>query len=310
MNITRDQIKAFQKEILDWYKKNKRDLPWRKTRDPYKILVSEIMLQQTQASRVIPKYEAWLVTLPTVQTLANTKTSQVLRLWSGLGYNRRALYLQKCAKTVVEKYDGIFPRDVRELKTLPGIGEYTAAAVACFAFDKQVAVVDTNIRKIIILLCSGRLQKPVSNMEFSEKNQESRIKNQGKDLNSYFLIHNSMPQKSVMTLHDIQKVAQALLPSGMAYEWNQALMDYASAMLKKEKIPLVKQSRFKDSDRFFRGQIIKQLLKQQTMTVEDVLAFFATASEPIEKKRLEIIVSGLLRDSLIQKKGNMLSLAS
>src|SRR5438477_3740296 len=96
-------LSLFQQKILDWYSRNQRDLPWRKSRDPYRILVSEVMLQQTQVSRVIPKYEAWLERFPDVQSLAKATTADVLKYWSGLGYNRRALYLQRCAKEIVQK---------------------------------------------------------------------------------------------------------------------------------------------------------------------------------------------------------------
>ena len=144
------EVKKFQQKILDWYEKNKRDLPWRRTRDPYKIWISEIMLQQTQVSRVIPKYEAWLEKFPTVASLAKAKTADVLAMWSGLGYNRRALNLKKTAERVVNEFGGKFPRDEKLLRSLPGIGEYTAGALLCFAFDEQIAVVDTNIRKVIL----------------------------------------------------------------------------------------------------------------------------------------------------------------
>src|SRR5438270_17754 len=107
--IDRQKIVSFQKHILDWYHENQRDLPWRKTRDPYRILVSEVMSQQTQISRVIPKYEAWLEKFPSAQELAEAKISEVLQYWSGLGYNRRALHLKKTAEVIVEKYKGKFP---------------------------------------------------------------------------------------------------------------------------------------------------------------------------------------------------------
>src|SRR5258708_21802089 len=137
MDLTPLQITSFQDKILTWYTVNKRDLPWRHTHDPYKILLSEIMSQQTQISRVIPKYDKWLKELPTIQSLANAPLARVLGLWSGLGYNRRALYLQQTAKIIVQKYCNCFPETMQELKKLPGIGEYTASAVLCFAFNHQ-----------------------------------------------------------------------------------------------------------------------------------------------------------------------------
>src|SRR6266702_3590233 len=148
--ITDAKIAAFQTYILNWYHENQRDLPWRKTRDPYAILISEVMSQQTQLSRVVPKYEAWMKKFPTVQDLAQSSVAEVLEYWSGLGYNRRALNLKKAAEKNIHKFSGIFQQNEKDLISLPGIGTYTARAVLCFAFDQQVAVVDTNVRKVIL----------------------------------------------------------------------------------------------------------------------------------------------------------------
>jgi A/G-specific adenine glycosylase len=262
------QIKRFQKKILTWYRQHQRDLPWRKTRDPYKILVSELMLQQTQVGRVIPKYEMWLEAFPTVSDLARAKTAEVLRLWSGLGYNRRALYLQKAAQTIVRDYKGIWPRDFQELERLPGIGSYTSRAVACFAFDQQVAVVDTNIRKVILLE----------------------------------VLHEA---DNTMDTKTMQGIAEQLLPKGKAYEWNQALMDYSSSVLKKEKIPIVKQSRFIGSNRFYRGQIIKYLTKVETAHITDLLTLLKLPSEKIEN-----ILAGLEKDTLVVVQDGRVSILS
>ncbi|MDO8210953.1 A/G-specific adenine glycosylase [Conexibacter sp. CPCC 206217] len=132
--------------VLSWYAAVRRDLPWRRTRDPYRILVSEVMLQQTQVARVVPYYEAFLERFPDELALGDAPTADVLRLWSGLGYNRRALALQACARAVAR--DG-WPADAEGLRALPGIGPYTAAAVASFAFGEHVAAVDTNVRRVI-----------------------------------------------------------------------------------------------------------------------------------------------------------------
>ena len=132
--------------ILAWYAAVRRDLPWRRTSDPYRILVSEVMLQQTQVARVVPYYEAWLERFPDAAALADAPAADVLRMWSGLGYNRRALALQAACAVVAR--DG-WPRDVAGLQALPGVGPYTAAAVASFAFGAQAAAVDTNVRRVI-----------------------------------------------------------------------------------------------------------------------------------------------------------------
>ena len=133
--------------LLAWYAENRRDLPWRHTHDPYAILVSEVMLQQTQVGRVLPRYLEWLERWPTAASLAAAAVADVIRAWDGLGYNRRAVNLHRCAVAVTEL--GGFPREPEQLRTLPGIGPYTAAAVACFAFGAQVAAPDTNARRVL-----------------------------------------------------------------------------------------------------------------------------------------------------------------
>jgi A/G-specific adenine glycosylase len=140
-------MRWMQDALLDWFAGAARDLPWRRTRDPYAILVSEVMLQQTQVTRVLERYEPWLERWPTPAALAAAPAADVLRAWSGLGYNRRALNLQNAARRVVEL--GGFPRDVEGLERLPGIGPYTARAIACFAFGAQVTALDTNVRRVL-----------------------------------------------------------------------------------------------------------------------------------------------------------------
>jgi A/G-specific adenine glycosylase len=139
-------VEALSSALLEWYAAEGRELPWRRTHDPYAILVSEIMLQQTQVARVLERWPAWLERWPTVDALAAASTADVLRAWSGLGYNRRALNLQRSARAVVER--GGFPRDPKGLQELPGVGPYTASAVACFAFGAQLTTVDTNARRV------------------------------------------------------------------------------------------------------------------------------------------------------------------
>jgi len=133
--------------VIAWYRENGSDLPWRRTRDPYAILVSEVMLQQTQVARVAPRYLAWLERWPTVEALAAASPAEVITEWAGMGYNRRAVMLHRCAKAVTEM--GGFPREPAELQRLPGVGPYTAAAIACFAFGAQVAAPDTNAKRVL-----------------------------------------------------------------------------------------------------------------------------------------------------------------
>lgn len=148
-------LPAIQTLLRDWFASHSRDLPWRCTRDPYRVLVSEVMLQQTQVDRVIPKYLAFLELFPTVEALAQAPTAEVIRAWAGLGYNRRAVNLQRTAQAVVDQYAGQFPQDIAGLRHLPGIGPYTAGAVACFAFEQDVAFMDTNIRRVLQRLFVG-----------------------------------------------------------------------------------------------------------------------------------------------------------
>jgi A/G-specific adenine glycosylase len=136
-----------QDAVLSWYSQHARDLPWRRTRDPYAILVSEVMLQQTQVPRVLPRYRDWLERWPTAESLAEAPVAEAIRAWAGLGYNRRALNLHRCAQAVTEL--GGFPRDPDQLRRLPGIGPYTAAAIACFAFGAQLAAPDVNARRVL-----------------------------------------------------------------------------------------------------------------------------------------------------------------
>ena len=136
-----------QELLLAWWSQSRADLPWRHTHDPYAILVSEVMLQQTQVSRVVPRYEAWLERWPTVEALAAASPADVITEWAGMGYNRRAVLLHRCAIAVNEM--GGFPRERAELERLLGVGPYTAAAIACFAFGAQVAAPDTNAKRVL-----------------------------------------------------------------------------------------------------------------------------------------------------------------
>ena len=192
MKIKTKQIKEFQLAIFSWWKLHKRDLPWRHTRDPYKILVSEVMLQQTQVSRVLPKYIEFIKQFPAVNELAQSSGAEVLRIWKGMGYNRRALYLQKAAQEIVHSYKGIFPKRESLLTKLPGVGTYTARAILVFAYKQDVAMVDTNIRQII----------------------------------THFFFEDISQKPSV-----IQEVADKLVPPGKSWEWHQALMDYGALVM-------------------------------------------------------------------------------
>jgi A/G-specific adenine glycosylase len=152
------QKSAITKSLLKWYRKNSRPLPWRKTHHPYRILVSEIMLQQTQVSRVELKYPEFIRRYPTFLALAHAHPADVIRAWAGMGYNNRALRLRQLAQRVVQDLNGKLPKDTDALQHLPGIGRYTANAIACFAFHQQTAVVDTNVRRVLSRLFPQQAQ--------------------------------------------------------------------------------------------------------------------------------------------------------
>jgi len=184
-----DVLAAIQARLLEWFAENGRDLSWRHTRDPYRIMVSEIMLQQTQVDRVVPKYHAFLELFPNLEALAAAPTAEVIRAWTGLGYNRRAVNMQRAARAVLDEHGGRFPRDLPALLKLPGIGPYTAGAIACFAFEQDVAFMDTNIRRVVQRLLAGP--------EESAPAGESRL----------------------------LALAQAAVPPGQGWAWNQAIME-------------------------------------------------------------------------------------
>jgi A/G-specific adenine glycosylase len=153
------EITEFRAALVDWFKRQGRRLPWRETTDPYEILVSELMLQQTQVTTVLSYYQRWFERFPTIRDLANAREAEVLHAWQGLGYYSRARNLHRCSKIIVTEFDGHFPASVDALVKLPGIGRYTAGAIVCFAFDQPAPIVDGNIARVVSRLLN--LQEPV-----------------------------------------------------------------------------------------------------------------------------------------------------
>lgn len=153
-----DHAKRVSRTLRAWFKRNGRDLPWRATRDPYRVLVSELMLQQTQVSRVIDFYHRFLERFPSLEDLAEARPAAVTRAWSGLGYYARARNLHALSRLVVRERDGELPSEPSELQTLPGVGAYTAGAVASFAFERRAALVDTNVARVIARIFAPRLK--------------------------------------------------------------------------------------------------------------------------------------------------------
>ncbi|HVP07557.1 MAG TPA: hypothetical protein VMS71_06910 [Candidatus Acidoferrum sp.] len=232
IDLTARQIVAFQRKILRFYKLYGRDLPFRRTTDPYRITVAESMLQQTQVDRVVPKYEAWIRRWPTWQALARSNRRQLLTMWSGLGYNRRCLYLGELANIVVTQYLGKLPDDPALLQKLPGLGPYTSNAILIFAFNRPLITIDTNIRRV--LMHEFRLPASTSKAE-------------------------------------LEILARRLLPRGRSRDWHNALMDYSVLRLPR-KLPSVppqsRQSRFLGSVRQIRGEIIRRLTRSNKLDIE------------------------------------------
>jgi A/G-specific adenine glycosylase len=173
---------AFQKFVLGYFKKNGRDFPWRDTRDPYRILVSEVMLQQTQTERVVVKYAEFLKAFPTWKALSQATPAEVVRVWMGLGYYRRAFNLHKAAQCVVHEHGGAPPQTAEGLRKLPGVGSYTAAAIAAFAFGEPAPMIETNIRAVYLYTFFPQVCE-VSDKEILQKVEETLYK---RDPRSWF----------------------------------------------------------------------------------------------------------------------------
>jgi len=265
--IDKKKAADLRRQVRAFYRRRKRALPFRETRDPYAITVSEIMLQQTQVERVVPKYLAWLRLFPDWEALARADNRTVFAAWSGLGYNRRALYLRDMARAVVDRYDGRLPADPAELRKLPGIGPYTAHAIVAFAFGKRVAAVDTNVRRVIIHLLDLPPDTP---------------------------------------LKQIEDIAAELLPRTNVREWHYALMDYArlgmDSKAHRRIKPLSRQSRFEGSLRQIRGEIIRQLTDRASIRIADIArtmqrseADVRRAADSLARENVVVVTSKTIR---------------
>ena len=279
-------MSTFAAAVLDWYDSNRRQLPWRDVDDPYLVLVSEIMLQQTQVSRVVPMFSSFVARWPTIGDLAAASRADVLRAWQGLGYNRRAVALHNAAQAVVERHGGVIPHDLDALRALPGVGEYTARAVLAFGFGDDVAPVDTNVRRVISRGIAG----------------------------------------APLTGRALQAAADAAVPRGRGRDWSAALMDVGSrfcgATARCGECPLTVHcawsgvgadpaaagkrtppETFAGSTRFHRGRLL-DALRVRPVARHD-LAFAAHIDDG---ERLETLVAGLLADGLAEWDGETLRL--
>ncbi|MBC7767070.1 A/G-specific adenine glycosylase [Arenimonas sp.] len=235
----------FQKEILSYYKEHKRLMPWRDISNPYKIFISEMMLQQTQVERVKIKYTEFIKKFPNIKSVADASTNDILKLWQGLGYNRRAIFIKRSCEEIVENHKGIFPKDLVTLQTLPGIGPSSAGAIYAFAYNKPVDFIETNIRVVLL----------------------------------YFFFKNKEKVTDKILLEKLKKVTPADIDPR---DWYYALYDYGAYLKKilgKEKTDLHKQSKhyslqskFEGSFRQKRAKVLRMILNDEEIVgMEDVM---------------------------------------
>lgn len=262
----------FKKIVWDYYTKNKRQLPWRETTNPYKVFISEVMLQQTQVTRIIPKYDLFLKTFPNFSSLANAPLSDLLRVWQGIGYNRRALYLQKSAQIIVKEHNGLIPKDTLELIKLPGIGISTASSILVYAYNLPLVFIETNVRRIYI--------------------------------HHFFKGKENIHDKELLPY--VEQTLDRINPR----EWYYALMDYGTYLAKTIENPnrkskhYTKQSKFHGSIRQVRGHILKLLVSQDEVYVKDVL------TKKFDTEKIDIAIKQLIDEGFIEFKNNKIFLKS
>lgn len=261
--LTQDQIRTFQAMIWDFYHTNGRIFAWRNNTNPYHIFISEVMLQQTQTYRVEPKFEQFITIFPDFNTLAQASLFDVLTVWQGLGYNRRAKFLYQAADIIVKKYNGIVPHDPLILITLPGIGPATAASIGAFAYNKPTVFIETNIRTVFIDTFFSKTQDPIT------------------DAHLLPLIEQTVDKENPR-------------------EWYYALMDYGVYLKKTNTNPsrrskhYTKQSVFKGSVRQIRGNIIAFLLQKKKATIKEMIAVIND-----EQQRTGAVIDTLLKEQII-----------
>jgi A/G-specific adenine glycosylase len=266
-------IQEFRTIVLTHYRNHGRDLAWRRTTDPYRILVSEIMLQQTQVERVTIKYPLFIAAFPDFPSLANASLSDVLAVWQGMGYNRRAISLQKCARRVVEEYDGALPQDPAILVTFPGIGRATAASICAFAFNMPVVFIETNIRRVFI----------------------------------HFFFSNC----DTVDDTEILPIARQALPVQDPRTWYNALMDLGAALKKTRENPnrrsrqYTTQAAFEGSDRKIRGSILRLLLAEKHLTQKAIVKKISD-----DPARIVRILGDLETEGFITRTGSLCTIAS
>ncbi|MDA1036268.1 MAG: A/G-specific adenine glycosylase [Chloroflexi bacterium] len=294
---------ALHQAVSDWYAANARDLPWRSAPflgDPYAVLVSEVMLQQTQVDRTIPKFLAFMDRFPTVAALAVASPGEVITLWAGMGYNNRAVRLHRLAQQVTQELAGVLPKDVELLRALPGIGPYTAAAVACFAFNAAVPVLDTNIYRVLSRVAHGVHAPSRSELE---------------PLASELLSGESAPLDASawhQALMDIgatictkSRPRCMLCPLREQCAAAPALQDGVDRNLAEASVPYApKQGRFAGSTRYYRGRIVEALRKGEPLNI----ASLQETLNPGAGVDLEPLIAGIISDGLAVREDNTLRL--
>ncbi|MFP4644554.1 MAG: A/G-specific adenine glycosylase [Spirochaetales bacterium] len=322
MTLSNEQIHAFRAAVYRFYRKEGRhELAWRLTDDPYRILLSEIMLQQTQVSRVAVRYEEFLALFPSLEALADASLRDVLAAWSGLGYNRRARFLHELAGVVIRDHGGRLPRTVDALRELPGIGEYTASAVACFAYRAPVPMIETNIRRAIIYSFFSKnagysgLESDMPLFAAEEarggtvESRSSAVEDRASDAGENAAVvfperrEEFRPRTVPAAVHDreVRGVAVQLLDRGYPREWNYALMDYGQALSRHVPNPnrhsahYTRQSRFEGSRRQVRGALLKVLAgvaDADEQTLVDETGFM--------HERVHSVLSDLAREGFVE----------
>ncbi len=277
--------------VLRWHADHALPAPWRRSRDPYQVLVAAVMAQQTQMSRVLPAFDAFLVRFPSVESLAAASRGEVIRAWQGLGYNRRAVMLQEAARAVVERHGGRFPADVAALRALPGVGDFTAAIIASVVFDLPAPAVDTNVRRVLARALLGHADPLAA------------------------------------PAPDVREVARRLVPRRAPGRWNQALMDLGGQVClplprcgecplsrtcgaRPSLAGMVRERRrrygetYGQSRRYLRGRIVDALRAAGSdgLALADVVDGRLTAEEAAG------VVDGLVRDGLAERAGDRLCL--
>ena len=265
-------IQSFQRLVYAEFITHRRRLPWRRVGDPYAILVSEVMLQQTQVDRVIPKFHAFMKRFPDAQTLARASLRQVLGVWSGLGYNRRALHLKQAAQMLVREFAGQVPADRETLMQLPGVGTYTAGAVLAFGFNVPSVFIETNIRTVFL--------------------------------------HHFFSQRRRVHDREILKLVEQTMDRKNPRRWYSALMDYGAGLktsgvrINERSTTYHRAGRFRGSHREMRGRIVRLLTRRGACFVRDICGDLK-----VSKPRIQACVRKLAREGLLTIRGELIRVA-